>query len=122
MLIVGISSPFRQSGEELKTDDSNRIKINLRHEPVMADPNLNQVEKCRYQTKGRAFQSKTCLKAKHFMQAISMRSADAPRAHRRTLNVTHLTPGPNVATSLDTSKAMRALRIRQLAMSYNESD
>ena len=48
MLIVGISSPFRQPREELKTDDSNRIKINLRHEPVMADPNLNQVEKCRY--------------------------------------------------------------------------
>lgn len=48
MLIVGISSPFRQSGEELKTDDPNRIKINLRHEPGMADPNLNQAEKCRY--------------------------------------------------------------------------
>lgn len=44
MLIVGISSPFRQSGEELKTDDPNRIKINLRHEPGMADPNLNQVK------------------------------------------------------------------------------
>lgn len=41
MLIVGIPSPFRQSGEELKIDDSNRIKINLRHEPGMADPNLN---------------------------------------------------------------------------------
>lgn len=41
MLIVGISSPFRQSEEELKTDDPNRIKLNLRHEPGMADPNLN---------------------------------------------------------------------------------
>lgn len=58
----------------------------------------------------------------YLIQAISMRSANAPRANRRALNVTRMTPGPNVATSLDALKAIRVLRIRQLAMSYNESD
>lgn len=48
MLIVGISSPFQQSEEELRTGDSNRIKLNLRHEPSTADPNLNQAEKSCY--------------------------------------------------------------------------
>lgn len=122
MLIVGISSPFQQSEEELKTDDPNRIKQNLRHEPGTANPNLNMAEKCCYQTKGQSFQSKTCLQAMHLIQAISMRSANASRAHRRTLNAAHMTPGLNVATPPDASKAIRALRIRQLAMSYNESD